>query len=49
MLCAPNRQEMFRQEESVGIGEVSNGNSLTAVLFLVIQGVSELKELFSYF
>lgn len=48
MLCAPNRQEMFRQEESVGV-EVSNGNSLTAVLFSVIQGVSELKELFSYF
>lgn len=43
MLCAPSRQE-----ECVGL-EVSDGNSLTAVPFLVIQGVPELKELFSYF
>lgn len=37
-----------RQEESTGTGQVSDGNALTDVLVLMVQGVPELKE-FSYF
>lgn len=36
-----------RQEENTGMGQVSDGNSLTDVLVLMVQGVPELKK-FSY-
>lgn len=44
MLCTPDRQEVLRQEVSIGAAQVSNGNSLIAVPFLVIQGGLELRE-----
>lgn len=47
VVCAPKRQGVLRQEESIGIGQVSDGNSQTAVPFLVIQDVPESKVLSS--
>lgn len=37
-----------RQEESAGMGQICDGNSLTDVLVFMVQGVPELKE-FSFF
>lgn len=47
VVCAPNRQGVLRQEESTGIGQVSDGNSQTAATFSVIQGVPESKVVLS--
>lgn len=36
MLRVPHGQEMLRQAESIGVGQVSNGNALISALVLLM-------------
>lgn len=44
MLAEASSVSPDRQEESTGMRQVSDGNSLTDVLVLMVQGVPELKD-----